>query len=130
VVEWIPGYNGGHEQTFNIQYRIIDESKIWTTREIPKHNRQSYTLLELQSDTWYELRMFAKNELNKSSVTDIQSISTDSTSVEKGMPSGVSLFCYLTFFISMLLGVGNIKFFQCPSVCHIFWFLLNNLSSP
>jgi hypothetical protein len=116
VVEWIPGYNGGHEQTFNIQYRIINKSKIWTTQEIPKYNRQTYTLSELQSDTWYELRMFAENELNKSSVTDIQSISTDSTSVEKGMPSGVSLFCYLTFFISMLLGVGNIKFFQCPSV--------------
>ena len=114
MVEWTPGYNGGREQTFNIEYRIINESKIWTTQEIPKYNRQTYTLSELQSDTWYELRMFAENELNKSSVTDIQSISTDS--VEKGMPSGVSLFCYLTFFISMLLGVGNIKFFQCPSV--------------
>jgi hypothetical protein len=43
--------------------------------------------------------MFAENELNKSSVTDIQSISTDNTSVEKGMPSGVSVFCYLSFFI-------------------------------
>ena len=83
MVEWIPGYNGGHEQTFSIQYRIINESKIWTTQEIPKYNRQTYTLSGLQSDTWYELRMFAKNEYDESSATDMQSILTDSTSVEK-----------------------------------------------
>jgi hypothetical protein len=100
VVEWIPRYNGGHEQTFNIQYRIINESKIWTTQEIPKYNRQTYTLSGLQSDTWYELRMLAKNEYDESSVTDMQSILTDSTSVEKGMPSGVSVFCYLSFLSS------------------------------
>jgi hypothetical protein len=55
VVEWIPKYNGGHEQTFNIQYRIVNESKIWITKEIPQYNKQTYTLSELQSDTWYVL---------------------------------------------------------------------------
>jgi hypothetical protein len=57
VVEWIPGYNGGHEQIFNIQYRIINESNKWMTQKIPKYDRQTYTLVGLQGDTWYELRM-------------------------------------------------------------------------
>ena len=86
-VEWIPGYNGGHEQTFNIQYRIVNESTIWITRVIPQYNIQTYILSELQSNTWYELKMFAKNKFNKSNVTDIQSRSTLPPSDEKGMSS-------------------------------------------
>ena len=84
MVEWIPGYNGGHDQTFNIQYRIVNESNIWMTQEISQYNRQTYTLSGLQGDTWYELRMFAENKLDRSLVTDIKSIST-MPSVEKGM---------------------------------------------
>ena len=84
VVEWIPGYNGGHDQTFNIQYRIINEFKIWITQKIPQYNRQIYKLSGLQGDTWYELRMFAENKFDSSLATDIQSIST-MPSVEKGM---------------------------------------------
>ena len=84
MVEWIPGYNGGHEQTFNIQYRIVNASTIWITQEIPNYNRETHTLSGLRGDTWYELRMFAKNKFDKSSVTDIQSISTVS-SIEKGI---------------------------------------------
>ena len=98
MVEWIPKYNGGHEQTFNIQYRIVNESKIWITQEIPQYNKQTYTLSELQSDTWYELRLFAENKFDKSSVTDIQSISTR-PSIEKGMACRESVFCFLIFSI-------------------------------
>ena len=84
MVEWIPGYNGGHEQTFNIQYRVVNESMIWITQAIPQYNRQTYTLLGLQGDTRYELRMIAENKFDRSSVTDKQIIST-MPSVEKGM---------------------------------------------
>ena len=91
MVEWIPGYNGGHEQTFRIQYRIINESKMWITQEIPEYNKQTYILSDLQGDTWYELRMFAENKFDKSSVTDIQSISTE-PSIEKGMQYRISKF--------------------------------------
>jgi hypothetical protein len=92
VIKWIPGYNGGDEQTFNIQYRIINESKIWTTQEIPKYNRQTYTLVGLQGDTWYKLRMFAKNKFDRSRVTYIQSIST-MPAVAKGIFFRVFIFC-------------------------------------
>ena len=91
MVEWIPGYNGGHEQTFNIQYRIVNESKTWMTHEIPQYNKETYTLSGLQSNTLYELRMFAENKFDRSSVTDIQRISTV-PSVKKGMLSNVSSF--------------------------------------
>jgi hypothetical protein len=59
VIEWIPGYNGGHEQTFNIHYRIVNETKTWLPQKIPQYNRHTYTLSGLQSNTSYELRMFA-----------------------------------------------------------------------
>ena len=91
MVEWIPGYNGGYEQTFNIQYRIINASKIWIRQQIPQYNKQTYILSGLQSNTWYELRMFSKNKFDKSSVTDIQSISTE-PSIEKGMQYRISKF--------------------------------------
>ena len=84
VIEWIPGYNGGHEQIFIIQYRIINESNIWITQKIPKYDRQTYTLVDLQGDTWYELRMFAGNKFDRSLVTYIQSIST-MPAVDKGI---------------------------------------------
>jgi hypothetical protein len=51
VVEWIPKYNGGHEQTFNIQYRIVNESRIWMTHAIPKYNKQTYILSGLKDET-------------------------------------------------------------------------------
>jgi hypothetical protein len=50
--------------------------QIWITQEIPLYNNQAYILSGLQSDTWYELRMFAENNLDRSGATDIQRIST------------------------------------------------------
>ena len=100
VVEWIPGYNGGHEETFSIQYRVVNESQIWITQEIPLYNNQAYILSGLQSDTWYELRMFAENKLDRSSVTDIQSISTV-PSLKKGMYFDVLSFCSFILSISL-----------------------------
>ena len=84
MAEWIPRYDGGHEQIFNIQYRIVNESSIWITQKIPIYNKKTYILAGLQGDTLYELRMFAENKFDKSSITDIQSISTI-PSFEKGI---------------------------------------------
>jgi len=92
VVEWTPGYNGGHEQTFNLQYRIINKSMIWITQEIPQYNKQTYILSGLQGDTWYELRMFAENEFDRSLVTDIQSMKTGKTRMFSRR------FCFLIFY--------------------------------
>ena len=93
MAEWIPGYNGGYEQTFNIQYRIINES--WITQKIPKYNRQSYTLVGLEGDKWYELRMFAENKFDRSLVTYIQSIST-----MPAVENGICILFYLKYNLS------------------------------
>jgi hypothetical protein len=90
VIEWIPEYNGGHVQTFNIQYRIVNETKTWLPQKIPQYNRQTYTLSGLQSNTWYELRMFAENKFDRSFFTDIQRKSTMSS---VGMSFRVTIFC-------------------------------------
>ena len=91
MVEWISGYNGGHEQTFNIQYRIENESKKWITQKIPQYNRQTYTLSGLQGDTWYELRMFASNKVFRSPATDAQRTATNKQRMF------YLIFCFLIF---------------------------------
>ena len=74
------------------------------TQKIPQYNKQTYILSGLQSNTWYELRMFAENKFDRSSVTDTQSILTV-TSIDKGMPSRVLVFCFLTFLAHLAEGV-------------------------
>jgi hypothetical protein len=59
--KWIPGYNGGHEQTFNIQYRVVNESTIWNTQKISLYNKQTYILSGLQSGTGYNRSKFAND---------------------------------------------------------------------
>ena len=108
VVEWIPGYNGGYEQTFNIQYRIVNESKIWMTQKIPQYNRQTYTLSELQGDTWYELRMFAGNKFDRSHFTYIQSMATGKTRMFSRR------FCFLIF-----------NRVRCPTI----WIIIDHCSN-
>ena len=109
MVEWIPGYHGGHEHTFSLQYRIINECKTWFTQQIPQYDKQTYTLQGLQADTWYELWMFAEKKFDRSSVTDIQGISTVPP-LKKGMYSNVSSFCFLTLSICCYPKVGGRRY--------------------
>ena len=90
VIDTVPEYNGGQEQTFNIHYRIVNETKTWLPQKIQQYNRQTYTLSGLQSNTRYELRMFAENKIDRSLVTNIQRKSTMSF---VGMSFRVSIFC-------------------------------------
>ncbi|CAG2186011.1 IGSF9B [Mytilus edulis] len=79
TVQWIPGYSGGHTQTFCVEYRITG-SRIWILKEIKtdyqldKYNL--YTLSGLQDKSSYELRMYAQNMLNQSQKTDIATSTT------------------------------------------------------
>ncbi|CAG2232583.1 unnamed protein product [Mytilus edulis] len=69
TVQWIPGFDGGHTQTFLIEYRIIgtyswmlQETK--TSTQVDTHN--IYTVSALQDKTTYEFRMYAQNAFNQS----------------------------------------------------------------
>ena len=76
TVTWIPGYNGGHQQTFHLQYRVSGSDE-WKLVDIPNNHKEeqsdlmSYTLTELQDETLYELRMYAVNKFNSSLHTQI-----------------------------------------------------------
>ncbi|XP_071172182.1 neural cell adhesion molecule 1-like [Mytilus edulis] len=77
--QWIPGYDGGQTQTFNIEYHISGtdtwmSQEIEIRRKIDLHN--IYTLSGLRDKTTYELRMYAKNKFNQSHHTDIETITT------------------------------------------------------
>jgi hypothetical protein len=94
-----PLYLGIHSTTILVSVELTKVKVAGVcTKEITQYNKQTYTLSELQSDTWYELRLFAENKFDKSSVTDIQSISTR-PSIEKGMACRESVFCFLIFSI-------------------------------
>ncbi|CAG2197900.1 unnamed protein product [Mytilus edulis] len=79
TVQWIPGFDGGHKQTFFIEYRIIG-TNAWllqetkTSTQVVTHN--IYTLSGLQHETTYELRMYAHNSFNKSRKTDTATTTT------------------------------------------------------
>ena len=91
MIELISVYNDGHEQTSNIQYRIVNESRIWITQKIPQYNRQTYILSGLQGDTWYELRMFASKKGFRRPVTGVQ---RTTTSKQRML---YLIFCFLIF---------------------------------
>ncbi|VDI52806.1 Hypothetical predicted protein, partial [Mytilus galloprovincialis] len=77
--QWIPGYDGGQTQTFNIEYHISG-TDTWISQEIKTSNKLEllniYTLSELRDKTTYELRMYAKNKFNQSQHTNIETITT------------------------------------------------------
>ncbi|CAC5404061.1 IGSF9B [Mytilus coruscus] len=94
TVQWIPGYNGGHTQTFYIEYRISGTNawfpqEIKTSNQLDTHNL--YTLSGLQDKTSYELRMYAKNSFNQSQHTEIATIRTlEKTAALGGVIGGVA----------------------------------------
>jgi hypothetical protein len=79
LLEWTPGYNDHHEQTFYLEYRAR-RTETWFLKEI-SHNTtqltsQTYVLSGLQDSTLYELKMYSANMFGKSLSTDIDIIQT------------------------------------------------------
>lgn len=66
-------FNGGFNQNFFIQYRA-DDKEIWTTTgpvEDASGNKMHYSLYDLISAKQYFVRMFSRNEIGDSNITDI-----------------------------------------------------------
>lgn len=81
TLQWLPGYDGGHEQTFVIQYRIKD-LKVWNEKQVSKYDLFSsvgsniFTLTGLDAGKLYEIRMYSRNKIGRSLSSDIQKVST------------------------------------------------------
>lgn len=74
IVSLIPGFNGGFNQLFFIQYRNIDR-KWWTTTSPIKDNMENkikYTIYELVSNKQYSVRMFSRNVVRDSETTNVK----------------------------------------------------------
>ena len=87
LVEWTPGYNYNHEQTFYLEYRAC-RTETWSLNEISHNTKQltsqTYVLSGLQDNTVYELKMYSENMFGRSLSTDIDIIQT-SRKQEKGI---------------------------------------------
>ncbi|CAC5402593.1 unnamed protein product [Mytilus coruscus] len=64
-ISWIAGFNGGHEQTFSVQYKAIDDVK-WDTKTVHTNDIKTgsmvyYTLDQLRPDTSYQVIVVSKN---------------------------------------------------------------------
>lgn len=69
TVTWKSADNGGYQQTFYLEYKVL-ASSIWIQRKMSitvyGGEFEAYELSGLQTFTYYNLRIFAANKINKS----------------------------------------------------------------
>lgn len=69
TVHWKSADNGGYQQTFYVEFKV-SASSFWIKKEIPMllygDVSHVYELISLQTSTYYNLRIFAVNKINKS----------------------------------------------------------------
>lgn len=77
-LRWIPGFDGGHDQTFIIQYITNTDSRVNITIEPTDSDNdpQLYKLSGLQPSNVYEIKLCSKNEIGTSPNTDSILVST------------------------------------------------------
>ncbi|XP_052217144.1 uncharacterized protein LOC127835014 [Dreissena polymorpha] len=83
TIEWIPGFNGGERQIFNIRYTALGNGS-WIV--VPKNiSHYIWTIDGLMSGTTYQIQMMALNKIGKSDWTQEINITTlfDAVIVDK-----------------------------------------------
>ncbi|XP_052259348.1 tyrosine-protein phosphatase non-receptor type 14-like [Dreissena polymorpha] len=100
-LEWVPGFNGGLQHTFIINYTDT-HLEIWNAVRVPV-DRTTHTLRGLKPDTTYKVKMRAENIVGNSTWTDYITISTLAEIEQKGSVSkavggtvgGLSVICII-----------------------------------
>ncbi|CAC5372896.1 unnamed protein product [Mytilus coruscus] len=73
LVSWFPGYNGGLQQSFFVEYQSEDD-KIWRrSRPVPGYMQSEITtvLYDINPNTRYFVRVLSKNEIGESNTTTV-----------------------------------------------------------
>lgn len=67
TVSWLPGFDGGHEQSYILWYRPERKSKAhevdWRTIRVHPDNVTSITIHNLEPQTAYEFQVLSRNEV-------------------------------------------------------------------
>ncbi|XP_028968038.1 protein turtle [Galendromus occidentalis] len=67
TVSWLPGFDGGHEQSYVLWYRLEvkaeDKELEWRTIRVHPTNVTSITIHNLQPETTYEFQVQSRNEV-------------------------------------------------------------------
>ncbi|XP_052244411.1 nephrin-like isoform X1 [Dreissena polymorpha] len=121
-LEWIPGFNGGEQQTFIINYTDTN-LEIWNAIRVPD-NSTTHTLRGLKPDTTYKVKMRAENIIGNSTWTDYIEISTLAEIDDKGYVSkaiggsigGMTVICII-FTVMNILWRRKIKEQSTKSTC-------------
>lgn len=81
-LRWIPGFDGGHDQTFILEYRNGETGswmKITVDSSTSDDDPQIYELSGLQSSKLYEIKLCAENKIGTSPNTDSIMVSTSNS---------------------------------------------------
>ncbi|XP_052795061.1 nephrin-like isoform X2 [Mya arenaria] len=71
---WISGFDGGHPQTFVVQFRDIS-TVIWKKEDV-ETGHTNHTLFNLKPGTTYEVKVTARNSLGNSASSDTITLTT------------------------------------------------------
>ena len=80
TLTWLPGFNGGYEDTtFSLSYRRQDSTSSWAVVDDLDGDLESYTLSTLDSNTQYEFRLFSTNSHNGGSESGTVNVTAQTT---------------------------------------------------
>ncbi|CAL1272285.1 unnamed protein product [Larinioides sclopetarius] len=92
TLTWLPAYDGGHEQTYVIWYRLADQGDSdWRTIRVYPDGATTFTVYNLQADTEYDFQVLSRNKLGDGMFSPIIRAKTKSSdSSTSGSSSSIS----------------------------------------
>ncbi|XP_077563863.1 protein turtle-like isoform X3 [Haemaphysalis longicornis] len=72
TVSWLPGYDGGHPQTYVLWYRLVGQGDAeWRTIRVYPDNAITLTIHNLQPESSYEFQVLSRNAFGDGLYSDI-----------------------------------------------------------
>ncbi|CAN7982754.1 unnamed protein product, partial [Ixodes hexagonus] len=72
TVSWLPGYDGGHPQTYVLWYRLVGQGDAeWRTIRVYPDNAITLTIHNLQPESQYEFQVLSRNAFGDGLYSDI-----------------------------------------------------------